>query len=319
MRTSLASGSIMGEMNHKLLFCTLRTALPLFVFFFLSGTAWTEEKGKPAEPPAELMKPYREAHSLMGSGKAAEAEAIQRPLVEEATKTMGPYHPFTIFCRMDYAATLRTLGKFPEAEKEYRFCWQSFRQVAPDDRRTLSLHSALAEALHEERKEAEAEKETRAVLQDMERVLGAEHPMTLATRGTLAAILSDEGQHDEAEKELRAIIKTDQRVLGPDKMPTLMSRGNLAITLRESGKQADAEAEFSSLVKDLERVFGADDPNTLTFRYHYAICLKQEKKFSDAEKQIRLALASSTKLLGPEHPNTKLLQKLLKDIQDSKT
>ncbi len=100
----------------------------------------------------------------------------------------------------------------------------------------MSLHGALAEVLHEEWKDAEAEKEARAVYQVTERVLGAENPETLKSRGNLAAILSDEHYYGEAEAELRAIIKIEQKVLGPDKEPTLTSRGNLAVTLRDSGR-----------------------------------------------------------------------------------
>jgi hypothetical protein len=70
-----------------------------------------------------------------------------------------------------------------------------------------------------------------AVVKDLERVLGVDHPDTLASRNNLALALGDLGGRKNLERaaELNeAVVKDLERVLGVAHPDTLRSRATLA-------------------------------------------------------------------------------------------
>jgi thioredoxin-like negative regulator of GroEL len=74
----------------------------------------------------------------------------------------------------------------------------------------------LARALSGLESYAEAEAEFRAVIQDLERVVGAMAPATLSARCDLADTLVHQGWRDEAVHQLRELLLVHRTVYGKD-------------------------------------------------------------------------------------------------------
>lgn len=130
------------------------------------------------------------------------------------------------------------------------------RTLGPQHPATLSARHRLASAFERENKNAEAEKEGRAVLVLREKVLGSEHPDTLSTRSNLALVLEHEGKYSEAENEYRAVLVLQEKLLGPEHPNTLTTRDNLALALEDQGEYAKAEPEFRAVLALREKVLG---------------------------------------------------------------
>jgi tetratricopeptide (TPR) repeat protein len=151
---------------------------------------------------------------------------------------------------------------------------------------------------------AEAEKEQRAVLAGRERVLGPEHPDTLTSRSDLATMLDNSGQYAEAEKEHRATLAIRERVLGPEHPDTLTSRDNLAYVLEEQGNHVEAEREDRRVLAIQERVLGPEHTDTLGTRQHLAFVLLAQGNYAGSEEAFRLLLAAQEHLYGSDAAET---------------
>ncbi|MFD1829637.1 protein kinase [Streptomyces desertarenae] len=86
----------------------------------------------------------------------------------------------------------------------------------------------------------EAGRAHRAVADDRERVLGADHPDTLASRHELARALGRLGRWEEALEVCRRVARARARVLGPDHPDALASRNDEAHCLERLGRSAEA-------------------------------------------------------------------------------
>ena len=163
---------------------------------------------------------------------------------------------------------------------------------------------AVAFVRYDQGQYSDAERISREVLKERERVLGPEASDTLRARNNLANALDDQGKYAEAEAELRAVLRVREKVLGPEHPDTLKTRNNLARTLDGQGKYADAELEYRAVFKLREKVLGPEHPQTLTARNNLAAVLDEEGKYAEAEAEDRAVIKLEEKVLGPEHPGT---------------
>ncbi|MBL9058683.1 MAG: tetratricopeptide repeat protein, partial [Mangrovicoccus sp.] len=81
-----------------------------------------------------------------------------------------------------------------------------------------------------------AEADLRALIPDMERVKGKDHPDTLTTRATIARALLDQGKAEAAEADLRSLLPATERVMGKDHPHTLTTRWVAAQAALAQGK-----------------------------------------------------------------------------------
>lgn len=108
------------------------------------------------------------------------------------------------------------------------------------------------------------------LLDDLERILGPDHPDTLDTRYNLAYWQGEAGDPAGALIAGTELLNDLERVLGPDHPDTLATRGNLARWQGEAGDPAGAATSYAKLLSDMKRVFGPDDPDTLAIRRNLA-------------------------------------------------
>ncbi len=104
---------------------------------------------------------------------------------------------------------------------------------------------------------------SRALLPDMERVLGRDHPDTLTTRNNIASWTGRVGDAREALRLFTELLPDRERVLGRDHPNTLRTRNNIAHWTGRVGDAREALRLFAELLPDQERVLGCDHPDTL--------------------------------------------------------
>jgi hypothetical protein len=134
------------------------------------------------EHPRTLATVNNYAFSLGAQGKHAEAEQMERELLDVHRRVLGPEHPHTLGTMNNYAFSLGAQGKHAEAEQMFRELLDVQRRVlGPEHPHTLTTIGNLARTMNRQGKRAEAEPIFRELLDLRRRVLGPEHPHTLAT------------------------------------------------------------------------------------------------------------------------------------------
>jgi hypothetical protein len=131
------------------------------------------------------------AASLHGKGKHAEAEQMQRELLDLQRRVLGPEHPNTLATMNNLANTLDDQGKHAEAEQmQCELLDVQRRVLGPEHPHTLATMNNLACSFLSQGKHLEAEQMQRQVLDVRRRVLGPGHPHTLASVSNLASLES---------------------------------------------------------------------------------------------------------------------------------
>ena len=150
----------------------------------------------------------------------------------------------------------------------------------------------------------EAEPLYRQVLEDMTRMLGADHPHILGSLNNLAVCIDAQGRMSEAEPLYRQALEGKTHVLGADHPDTLNSLNNLATCIKAQGRMSEAEPLYRQALDGKIHVLGADHPDTLGSLNSLAICVNDQGHWSEAEPLYRQALEGSTRVLGADHPVT---------------
>ena len=147
--------------------------------------------------------------------------------------------------------------------------------------------------------------------EDLERLLGPEHPDTLNSRNSLAAAYLAAGRVAEAIPFFEQILAVRQRILGPDDSETLVSQNNLASAYQDAGRTAEAIRLYELNLEIRERLLGPDHPNTLNSRSNLAAAYRDGDRVAEAIPLLEQALADRERVLGPDHPDTQATRKNL--------
>lgn len=176
---------------------------------------------------------------------------------------------------------------------------------------TVRHHSTLAGTLYQHGHDADAERETRAVLRTTLQLYGAKHDQTQVVRKNLARVLEVLGRHAEAEVLRREVLAVQIEVHGGGSAGTLLSRKQLVKNLSEQKKHAEAETEARMLVQHSERANGADAVTTLGGRSSLALAIHEQGRYEEALKMLRTLEADCIRVLGLEHVDTLSVQHAL--------
>ncbi|KZT37775.1 hypothetical protein SISSUDRAFT_987166 [Sistotremastrum suecicum HHB10207 ss-3] len=118
-----------------------------------------------------LMTTNNLALTLRSLGKFAEAEQMQRELLQKRQEILGPDHPETLITMHNLGETLHTLEKFAEAEQMQRELLQKRQEIlGPDHPHTLISMNHLANTLDSLGKSDEAQ-EIRAQLDALKNLM----------------------------------------------------------------------------------------------------------------------------------------------------
>ena len=141
-------------------------------------------------------------------------------------------------------------GRYPEAEKLYRECFDVQRRVlGPDHPDTLWSMTYQANSMEAQGNYSDAEKLQRATIDIKRQVLGPEHLGTLDSISSLARTLTKAGRYDEAEKLQRQTLDVERRVFGQEYPATVTSLQWEGIDLSHLGKFTEAQKLFDEAIQ----------------------------------------------------------------------
>jgi RNA polymerase sigma factor (sigma-70 family) len=154
--------------------------------------------------------------------------------------------------------------------------------------------------------------------QDLERLLGPDHPDTLNSRNSLAAAYLAAGRVAEAIPLFEQTLAERQRTLGPDDPESLTSQNNLASAYQDAGRIADAIRLYELNLEARERLLDPDHFSTLNSRGNLAAAYLAAGRAAEAIPLLERTLADRERVLGADHPDVQTSRKnLAKAYQDA--
>jgi tetratricopeptide (TPR) repeat protein len=264
-----------------------------------SPTATTYERAN----AAYVAKEYNEAERL-ALAAADEAQRASPPKNADAIRAFE-LAGWSAEKRIDYADALT---RFQDAEK--------LTDRTRDPLEWARVQFGIGMVHYDRGQYSEAESLFREVLQERERMLGAEHADSLETRSQLENALYYEGKYAEDEEQIRVLLALKAKALGLEHPETLKARNNLGALLFAEGKYAEAETEFRAVLKLKEKVLGPEHQDTFGTRNNLASTLAAEGKYAESEAQFRTLVKLDEKAFGPEHPNTLATRGNLAELLD---
>ena len=259
-----------------------------------------------------------QAQSALQRGDYPAAETAALALIEEGARVYGAEHPNVGTALNLLGATYLKLGKFSEAEGQFRRMLAIFEgSLGADHEFTAAALNSLALVLEKLGDFTGAESLLRRSVGILEAKLGKDNPDTATTISNLARILDAQGKFSGA---------------GADQQPSAGVRtvagdpaGGLALRAQEAlrrGQYQEAETLHDQVLAVHEKALG-EHPTTATSISNLGSVLYLQGRYPAAEAAYRRALVMREKLLGAEHPDVatslnnlaNVLQELNKDQQ----
>ena len=205
--------------------------------------------------------------------------------------------------RSSHALALSALGRYEEAEAEYRAALALEAEfLGEDETPFLGTHANFAMLLAKRGKLEEAENEMRAVVEIALQTLGPEHPRSANALTNLANLLARQGKYVEAEAVARRALELTVRAMGEQHPDVAIARGSLGVTFIGQGKSAEAEVVLREALSLATEVLGAEHADVTRSRINLGQALQMQHRYEEAEEELRLALSQLEKRLGPTHP-----------------
>ncbi|MEU6115418.1 tetratricopeptide repeat protein [Streptomyces sp. NPDC047117] len=262
------------------------------------------EAGRPAVEAA-VEAALRVVIALHRGGDYAPALTVAETAVELGERQLGAEHPALLRLRERVGRALYRLGRFDEAETNYRQGLAACeRALGSDALATLTCCEGLARllmAVYDS--SAEAVGLVRRVVAGRTSVLGPAHPLSLLAR----AYLLEAPKGQELVEELPAgqdLIEECRRELGPEHPITLIAQQNYAYALVGLGMVAEALPMVRETVAAYAEKFGPEHPVTLTARTLLGRTLAALDERTEAVEHAEAVVNGRTRVLGPEHPWT---------------
>jgi len=228
-------------------------------------------------------------HVLDEAVRRLDAGSLQaQPLVEAAA-------------RESLGRTFSGLGRYPDAERQYRAALALIRSAPGQDADVASSEAGLAEQLTFEDKLPEAETLQRDALRLRTQLFGPDNPVISESLTDLAITLRREGKLPEAEVLYRKGLAIDLKNHLAEE--STEDEHNLGVLLRTEKRSAEAEAMLRRALASRMQISGAENPSTAQTTNQLAYALHDEGKLAEAEQYARTSLATSRRLLGDEHPD----------------
>ncbi|KAK5800909.1 hypothetical protein VI817_003121 [Penicillium citrinum] len=209
-------------------------------------------------------------------------------------------HPFSNWekCRSLYPHVQRTLSHRPKSEESLRdWAFLLYRGAiyAQTSRKAQDSQELITKAKNE-----------------LEKLLGPEHPNTLSSAIVQATGYSLEGRLRDAEETLSGLLKTCEKVLESDHHVTLQAKHSLAAIYYSESRFRDAENLWEQILKARRASsLGEKNPNTLAVKENLGSSYTKSQNIKEDPSKFQKGLAyllevlEATKKRFPEdHPNT---------------
>ena len=167
--------------------------------------------------PADSDSLERIAAYLSFGGSYRAACDLQRALLLERERVLGPDHQRTLISRANLARWTGEAGDAAGARDQFAALVPAFvRAFGAEHPSSLTAAAALARFTGEAGDAAGARDQLAALVPAFERVLGPEHHDTLITRANLASQTGNAGNAAGARDQFAALLPVEERVFGPE-------------------------------------------------------------------------------------------------------
>jgi len=186
-------------------------------------------------------------------GAAAEAEPLQRDVLERRRAALGETHPDVAQAQNILAVVLVGTNRLAEAEPLLRSAIDHWEAALGPNHPLLAMpYNNLGLVDESLGRTDDAIVAMLRSIEIRERALGAEHPDVLQTRANLAAIYVTAGRAADGEREARAALDPLQAQLGDAHLGTALARMSLGMALLAQDRAAAALAQLDPAITTLE-------------------------------------------------------------------
>jgi len=148
---------------------------------------------------------------------------------------------------------------------------------------------------------AEAETESRAVIEIAESIPEYDDIRLLSYHPLLARVLYVRGAYPEAEAEMRLYEQGSIRIYGEDHPNTAFAWTGLSAALFEQGRMAEAEDYARRAIACYEAAYGPRFEGLIQAYDNLASTMQGSGRSAEAEQEYRVALALAVEIHGSEH------------------
>lgn len=256
----------------------------------------------------------RRPDQVISALELAAFAALEQARYEDAVKFLNvalgeasPERNLPVWTQLQ-SATARAYGRMKMLKNEEQIVRHIYtehdRLLGANHAETIKHQSELAGLLYQHGHDAEAERETRAVLAATEKLHGPQSEQTQIVRKNLARVLEVLGRQAEAEALRRAVVTTQVQTLGGGAAGTLRSREQLIKNLFAQKKHAEAEVEARTLLEHSERALGPDSVTSITSRISLALAVSEQGRHEESLKLLRALQEDAARTLGADHVDT---------------
>lgn len=239
---------------------------------------------------------------LCMSGHSLDALPQYDEVAADTRRLLGDDAPLLARIGRFRAYTLRDMGRFDQAIDAYRQNLPLTTRVSgPHHGDTMLLRGALADALIDTGRSAEALPMLQQHYAELVQMFGRSHRVTLRTGASLAMAQRQEGQIDAAQALFADTLAGQERLLGTDHPDTDHSRAGLGYMIAAQNRHAEAIPMFQQVLDhDIARGSGTSD-QALQMRHLIGVSLQALGRLQDAVAVHREALALELKALPQGH------------------
>jgi len=242
------------------------------------------------------------AYVLRDRGKLAEAEALQREVLELRRKRLGSEHPEVAVALDSLGLVLRAQGKLAEAERFHREALALERKLPGTQDLPIAITlNNLALVLRDEGKFAEAESSLREAVVLEKRARGEADPTVAITQDNLAFVLLDAGRLDEAEALEKQSLASLRRFFHEQHPAVATGMNNLALVFSAQNKLDQSEKLQREALAMRRQLLGEENPEVAVSLDNLAQVLHKQERAAEAEPLARQALDLRQRMLGPNH------------------
>jgi tetratricopeptide (TPR) repeat protein len=186
-------------------------------------------------------------------GRTADALVVGSKALSLAKTAFAPDAPYRLTTELNYADTLAAARRAAEAEPMIRDIMARRTNVlGPDAPETLMTGTSLAYDLLFLHRDAEAATTALTAEHSLERVLGAEHPITTAALQAYGIAACRSGRGSEGLEALRSALAQRVKKFGQNAWQTASTRAAIGSCLFRLRQSEQAEPELLSAVAGLE-------------------------------------------------------------------
>ncbi|MEU8617022.1 FxSxx-COOH system tetratricopeptide repeat protein [Streptomyces sp. NPDC048623] len=244
------------------------------------------------------------ASDLRHLGQYADAETLQREVLDEARRMLGDTDFVSLVARFNLGLGLRLLGRYQEAY-DLDIETLATRETVLRTRHANTLNSGIACAqdlrLLGRYRDALARQESN--LRMHVQVLGPLHPQTLKARAQLTLCRRREGGF---QQDIGAMMATTldqlEQVHGRGHYVTLAFINDFGNFLREHGDLSKAKELITEAEAGYRALLGPAHPFSTGMLCSTGLVMQASGERADALAMLEAALAGLTASLGPDHP-----------------